>query len=375
MSDTALLQTVRVVRRRRIGLWVVVAAAALLILLGPFMLPAFLLQLGFTICALSISVIGLTVVSRAGQMTLAQPFFMMAGALTYVVVSSPADPEGTLVGLGLPPFVGMICGILFAGAIGLLFTLISSRLNGIYLGLASVGLVLLGQHIFHNAEPLSGGLNGRRVPDFEVFGLVMGRSADPPLILGTAFQRQQWLWIVGIIVIVLVALFALNVLRSRPGRALTVVESGYLTASVVGVNVAAYKRRAFLFASLCAGLSGVLYALAVSNISADSFDLDFALMMFAMVVIGGLGTIGGAIAGTAFVIGLPVILQPLLGNIPGLGSGNVSIIAQYVFGLSIIAVLLFWPNGLAGIWSSAAATLQRRRTPPLTDSTPQHSKE
>ncbi|MBM0127402.1 branched-chain amino acid ABC transporter permease [Pimelobacter simplex] len=365
MSDTALrtprapdaaTQVASRAHHRRLG-W----GAAFIVMAGaPFVLSDYWLQLGFAACVVAISTVGLAVLARAGQITLAQPFFMAAGGLTYVVLVSPRDVPDAI-GLGWPPVLALLGGVVVAGALGLLFTAISSRLDGIYLGMASIGLVLLGQHFFHNAETWSGGVNGRRVPDFEVAGITFGRTVDPPVVLGTVFDRAQMQWLLGMLFLVLVTAFVLNVFRARPGRALMAVESGRLTAAVVGVNVEAYKARAFLVASVCAGLSGVLYVQSISILSADAFDLDFALMMLAMVVIGGLGSVGGAIAGTVFVVCLPALLQSLFTTVPALdlGGASTAVLSQYVFGIAIVLVLLFKPTGLVGIFTSITAARLR----------------
>ena len=358
----------RRVKRRKVALGAAIASGALVVLALPLYLPAFWLQLGFTVCALAVGTIGLSMLAGTGQLSLGMPFFMAIGALTYVTLASASDPESGSVGMGWPPALAIVAAVLASGAAGLLFSPIAARLKGIYLAMASFGLVILAEHIFNNAVPLSGGYQGRRTPDFELFGIVFGRSADPVMVLGVPFGRQEWLWYLGVACVAAVVAFSLNVMRSRPGRALKLIAAGELSASAGGVHVTAYRARLFCLSSMYAGLSGVLFALSIGSIAPSSFNVELALRTLAIIVIGGMGSIGGAVAGTAFVVCLPVLLQPALAGMTFLESADVSTaqLSRYVYGAAIIAVLLFWPRGFAGLWGSLTAVLRRRRTDRLT---------
>ena len=358
--------------------WVVLAAAVVVALIAPLYLTAFWLQLLFSISAIAVGAIGLTLLTgTAGQLSLANPFFMVMGALTYVVMSSPVDETGKLIGFGLPPIVGMISGVAVAGITGLIFSPIASRLSGIYLGMASLGLVFLSLHILNNVTPVTGGYNGRRTPNFEIFGIVFGRSENPIVIGGVPFGRLEWLWYLGIICVVLGYIFAKNILRSRPGRALRLIAAGDLPASVAGVHVAGYKARIFFVSSLYAGLSGVLFALSIGSIAPQTFDLALALQFLAMIVIGGLGSVGGAVAGAAFVMSLPILLQSALSNIPLFSGGalTTAYLSKYVYGAAIILVLLFKPSGLAGMWDSLITRLARRKNSSSNTAVPPHQRK
>ncbi len=346
------------------------AFAALLIvviLLVPVYLDAFWLQLGFAIIALAVGAIGLNLLTgTTGLLSMGHPFFMAIGALGYVVLSSPptASSEGALVGLGMPPVIGMIGGVLLAGICGLLFSPISARLRGIYLGVASLALVLIGVHILNTAVALSGGFNGRPAPPFELFGLRFDYSDTPVVVLGVPFGRLEWLWYLGLVILALAWWFARNVLRSRTGRAMRLIADSEIAASVMGVPVTAYKGKVFLMSSLYAGMAGVLYALSIGSIAPQSFGMDLSLQYFAMIVIGGMGSVPGAIAGAAFVISLPLIVQSAAGVLPFIsndpGGVNAAQFAKYIYGAAIIAVLIFKPSGLAGLWRSTSAWIRRR---------------
>ncbi|AUI50601.1 branched-chain amino acid ABC transporter permease [Arthrobacter crystallopoietes] len=348
--------------------------AGVVLLIAPLYVSAFWLQLGFTISALAVGAIGLNLLTgTTGQLSLAHPFFMGVGALAYVVLSGESQETslGPIIGLGLPPLLGMIGGVLLAGLAGLLFSPVSARLQGIYLGVSSLALVFIGLHVLNTVSPLSGGFNGRSTPAFEVLGLRFDHSDNPVTILGVPFGRAELLWYLGIVLLVLAYWFARNLLKSRPGRAMKLVADSQLAASVMGVPVMQYKGKVFFASSVYAGLAGVMYALAIGSIAPQSFGMDLSMQFLAMIVIGGLGSVGGAIAGAAFVTSLPLVIQnlseyiPFVSNSPG--GMSASHLASYIYGAAVILVLIFKPSGLAGIWESAVRLTKRRR--PGTDKT------
>lgn len=345
---------------------VLLGLTALIVLVIPLYLEAYWLQLGFLIAALAVGAIGLNLLTgTTGQLSLAHPFFMGLGALAYVVLAGePADTSlGPIIGFGWPPLLAMIGGVVLAGLAGLLFSPVSARLRGLYLGAASLALVFIGLHVLNSAHPLSGGYNGRPAPEFSLFGLSFGGAEEAPVVLGVAMGRAELQWYLGALVLVLAMWFAKNILKSRVGRALKLIDGDPLAASVVGVPVMQYKGKVFFLSSLYAGLAGVMYALAIGSIAPQSFDMGLSLDYLAIIVIGGLGSVGGAVAGAAFVIGLPQILQnfgPQLSFLDGLGLTTAHL-ANFIYGAAIIAVLLFKPDGLAGIWRDLAAAVRRRK--------------
>ncbi|SDQ67818.1 amino acid/amide ABC transporter membrane protein 2, HAAT family [Arthrobacter crystallopoietes] len=361
-------------RSRGIARPVPLLIAGVVLLIAPLYVSAFWLQLGFTISALAVGAIGLNLLTgTTGQLSLAHPFFMGVGALAYVVLSGESQETslGPIIGLGLPPLLGMIGGVLLAGLAGLLFSPVSARLQGIYLGVSSLALVFIGLHVLNTVSPLSGGFNGRSTPAFEVLGLRFDHSDNPVTILGVPFGRAELLWYLGIVLLVLAYWFARNLLKSRPGRAMKLVADSQLAASVMGVPVMQYKGKVFFASSVYAGLAGVMYALAIGSIAPQSFGMDLSMQFLAMIVIGGLGSVGGAIAGAAFVTSLPLVIQnlseyiPFVSNSPG--GMSASHLASYIYGAAVILVLIFKPSGLAGIWESAVRLTKRRR--PGTDKT------
>lgn len=335
--------------------WVCVVAAALV---APFVLDSFWLQTGLFSMAAVIGAIGLTVlVGTAGQLSLGHAFFVAIGAYGYSYLAGqplPGSIEGPA-GLALPPVVAMCGAVLAAGVAGALFSPISGRLRGIYLGLASLGLVFLGQHLLLSATPVTGGYNGRDAQPFSLVGFSFSDTDPEGLqVLGVPFGLLERLWYVGLVLVAAAWWFARNLVRSRPGRALATIRDGEVAAGVFGVNVGRYKAAAFTVSSMYAGLAGVLMALTFGRIVPDSFGLALSIDFLVMIVIGGLGSVGGAAAGAVFVTTLPLLLNRYSDVLPFLaepGSGGLSgaELSRFLYGLAIVAVLLFARQGLAGL--------------------------
>jgi branched-chain amino acid transport system permease protein len=340
---------IRVLRR------LLLPAAVLVALALPLSLRSFWLQAGLFAMAAAVSAIGLTLlVGRAGQLSLGHAFFVAVGAYGYCYLAGTSTVGG-IRGLGLPPLLALLGAVVTAGVAGALFSPISGRLRGIYLGLASVGLVFLGQHILTNATPLTGGYNGRDAVPFSLFGFSFADS-DPSdfVVLGVPYGQLERLWYLGLVCVALAWWTARNLVRSRPGRAFATLRDSEVVAAAMGVNVRRYKAAAFTVSSMYAGLGGVLTALAFGRIVPDSFGMTASVSFLVMIVIGGLGSVGGAIGGAVFVTLLPLVLDHYSDSLPYLsapGSGGLSAadLSQFVYGIAIVLVLLFAHGGLASL--------------------------
>ncbi|TYP81913.1 branched-chain amino acid ABC transporter permease [Blastococcus xanthinilyticus] len=345
-------------RSRRSWLKPLLLVALLVVLLAlPLYVEEFWLRTGFAVFGAIVGAIGLNLlVGNSGQLSLAHAFFLAVGAVSYTYISGEEGGLGVaeLGGLGLPPIVGMIVGVLLAGLAGLIFSPLAARLRGIYLGVASLALVFIGIHVLNSWTEVTGGFNGRAAPNFELFGFAFA-NRDPELyVLGVPFREAERLWYLGLVLALAAYLFARNLLRGRPGRALQTQRDSEVAASVMGVNVQGYKARIFLVSSMYAGLAGVMYALSIGSIAPESFGLELSILYLAMIVLGGLGSVNGAVLGAIFVSALPLVFQRYADLIPFVGdrgSGGLAAgeAARFLFGAAIVVVILFEPAGLAGI--------------------------
>lgn len=345
-------------RRPRVLKLVSIGTAVVVLAIAPLYLDQFWLQAGFAIAGAAVGALGLNIlIGTAGQLSFAHPFFLGVGATTYTWMSAEGGATTgsvSLSGLGLPTELALVGAVLTAGSLGYLFSPLASRLRGIYLGVASIGFIFLGQHILDNWTSVSGGYNGRITTELSLFGFTFADTMDL-VVLGVPFGRAERLWYFGLAAVALGAWLARNIVRSRPGRALAAVRDSEVLAAVYGVDVRRYKRRAFVVSSMYAGFAGVMVALSIGSVTPGAFDLALAFSYLSMIVLGGLGSVAGALLGAAFVAGLPLVLQQHAAALPfisevGADEGlSASSLARYVFGLGIILVMLFEPRGLIGL--------------------------
>ncbi|WP_328583991.1 branched-chain amino acid ABC transporter permease [Streptomyces sp. NBC_00370] len=328
------------------------AAGALVLLALPFYLDRFWLQAGLFAMAAAVGAIGLNLLTGAtGQLSMGHAFFLAVGAYGYCVFAGDGGSAGghRLAGLGLPTWLAAVLAVLLAGVAGGIFSPIAGRLRGAYLGIATLALIFIGQHVLFDATGLTGGFNGRDVPPLSLFGIRFDDSVT--VVAAVPFQSSEKLWYVALAALLGCGLFARGVLRGRPGRAMNAIRDHRTAAGVMGVPVARYRAAVFVLSSMYAGLAGVLLALIFQRTVPDYFGMTLALEYLAMIVIGGLGSVAGAVVGAAFVSLLPQVLThysdglPLVSE-PGAGGVAPGEAARYLYGAAIVAVVLFLPGGL-----------------------------
>jgi branched-chain amino acid transport system permease protein len=329
-------------------------ALAVLVALGlPVVLDGFWLQTGLFAMAAVVGAIGLTLlVGTAGQLSLGHAFFAALGAYAYAWTVGEVGDRAA--GAGLPPILGLVLAGVVAAVAGALFSPISGRLRGIYLGLATIGLVFLARHLMVNLEALTGGFNGRAVEPFSVPGFSFSND-DPDYlaIAGVEFGGLHRLWYLFLVLTLLACWLAANLRSSRTGRAWANVRDSETAAAAMGIAVARHKASAFVVSSGYAGLTGAMLALAYSRLAPDVFSLTLSVDFLVMIVLGGLGSVGGAMVGALFVTALPLVLAQYSDSLPFLaapGSGGLdpATASRLLYGLAIIAVLVFLRGGLAG---------------------------
>ncbi|MFJ8076705.1 branched-chain amino acid ABC transporter permease [Streptomyces sp. NPDC096176] len=327
-------------------------ALSLLLLALPFYLDRFWLQAGLFAMAAAIGAIGINLLTGAtGQLSMGHAFFLAVGAYGYCVLAGGNDVESghRLAGLGLPTWLAAVLAVCLAGLAGGLFSPIAGRLRGAYLGIATLALIFVGQHVLFNARDLTGGFNGRAVPPLSLFGLDFDDSEL--LVAAVPFQSMEKLWYAALVALLLCGLFARGVLRGRPGRAMNALRDHRIAAGVMGVPVARYRAAVFVLSSMYAGLAGVLLALVFQRTVPEYFGMILSLEFLAMIVIGGLGSVAGAVVGAIFVSLLPQVLTrwsdtlPLV-SAPGTGGVSPGEASRYLYGAAVVAVVLFLPGGL-----------------------------
>lgn len=332
----------------------------LVLLALPLYLEAPFLSAGQYVMIGAVGAIGLTLLTgQAGQLSLAHAFFLLTGATAYSVLAGErGDPE--LVGFGWDPALALLGAVAFTALVGLAFAPVSGRLSGIYLGIASLALVYLGLYLGQSLETLTGGTSSGRSPaPFTFLGFSFGDD-DPELtLLGVPLREEERTWYLFLALTMIAYVLAAGAIRSRTGRSWRAVRDNETAAQVLGVNVMRAKAGAFAVSSAYAGLAGVMTALWLDILKPDeseygTYGINVSIAFLAMVLIGGLGSVSGAVVGAMLVFGLPQMLTLYSNQLSWFGSGDSSqltpaLLGLFVYGVAIVVVVLFEPGGLAAI--------------------------
>ncbi len=253
----------------------------------PLLFPsAFHLRVAALVWINAIAALGLALVmGLAGQVSLGHAGFMGIGA--YATALGPRH-------FGLDPLLSMALGVIGAAVLALLVGRPILRLKGHYLAVATLGLGILVHLVLVSEVAITGGPDGIQVPRLVVAGW---RVVGP----------EVWYWITGVCLI-LATWIALNLEDSSTGRALRALHDSEIAASVVGVDVARHKLLVFVLAAVYAAIAGGLLALLNRFVTPDVASFLRSIELVTMVVIGGMGSMMGAIVGAALLTVLPQAL-------------------------------------------------------------------
>ena len=304
-------------------------AVALAVMIAlPWLLPPGGLLNSLVITAiLYIAVLGLDILmGYAGQVSLGQSGFMAVGGYGAAVLATTYEWE---------PLAGIAVGVGLAMVCAFLLSLITSRLRGHYLALATLAFGLLVDSLTVGLSDITGGPSGLvGIPSFSIGSW----SADDPI--------TMWYVVLGIIVVLLVLLFA--GMNSQFGRSLKMVRADQTAAAALGVNVPRVKLAAVTISAALAALSGALYAFYFHYLSPEMVGTQRSFEMIAMLVAGGEGTLVGPILGVALLTLLPQIFQPF------------AIYKTLAEGALLVICFLYLPEGIFGGIALALQKLARR---------------
>ena len=298
--------------------------------LFPFLpVPNFWVTLGNYIGLYSIAALGLVLLTGVGGLTsFGQAAFVGLGAYTSAYLSTALDWS---------PWLGLPMGLLVSGVAALAIGAMTVRLSGHYLPLATIAWSLSLYYLFGTLEFLGkyNGISG--IPGLTLFGIDL---SNPRVMYGVI-----WLCLGGCIWLVL------NLLNSRPGRAIHALSKGKTMPEAMGIHTAQYKVLVFVLAALMASLSGWLFAHLQRSVSATPFGLNMGIEYLFMAVVGGVGHVWGAILGAGLLTGLKSQLQDWLPWLLG-DDGNYEML---FFGLMVIVLLHHARNGIwpriTALWS------------------------
>ncbi|WP_022661249.1 branched-chain amino acid ABC transporter permease [Paucidesulfovibrio longus] len=240
---------------------------------------------------------------------------------------------------GVPFIPGVLFGGLCAAVVGMFFGIPSLRLKGIYLAIATLAAQLILQFVFLHWDAVTGGSSGILL--------------QHPVILGFDFDTHEKRYYLFLAATVLVLLLLSNLMRSRFGRAFVAIRDYHLSAEIAGVSLFRFKLYAFAVSSFLAGVAGALLVHRTMKVSLDNFTIDMSISYLAMIIVGGLGSISGAVMGAVFLALLPVGLGMAAGSLSGVFpdiTSQIAALKEGVFGLVVILFLIFEPEGLAHRW-------------------------
>ena len=292
------------------------ATAAAAALAWPLVAPKYFVFLATLVAVNAVVAIGLNLLSGyTNQLSFGHAGFLAVGAYVAALL--------TLRFPALPVPLTLLLAGLATGLVGLALGIPCLRLEGLYLAMATLAFGFVVTEAIMNLDWLTRGNDGLRVPAGHV----------GPWALDTDAAR----WYLALAVTALMVVAALNIAATRTGRAFLAIRTSEIAAKASGINVAAYKAIAFALSAFYTGVAGGLFAFVVGFLSPDAFDVFLSVDFLVMIILGGLGSVPGSIAGAAVVTVLNDSLAGFQNYRP------------LIFGAIMIACMLFMPGGLAAM--------------------------
>ena len=310
--------------------WYGLLLAALLCL--PWVAPAYIANYGTLVFIAATGAVGLNLVTgTAGLISLGHAGFLAVGAYTTAILITDHA-------WGLLPAMAAAGGL--SALVSLLVGIPSLRLKGLYLAITTLAFSIIATTLILESGSLTGGSGGKTVtrPDF----------------LGMSLESGRAIYYVALAVAVLTVLAALNLLRSRVGRAWAALHDYDIAASLMGIDLRRYKLLAFAVSAFITGVAGSVLALHLRYLNIDSFALITSVEALTMIIVGGLGSVRGAVLGAMVITLLPELSSRLFDLIGGpmksLSAANAPELKGVIYALIIMLFLRYEPDGMAARW-------------------------
>jgi branched-chain amino acid transport system permease protein len=297
----------------------------------------------YALCGISLMVL----VGYTGLISLGHAAFLGIGAYAHAFFLER----------GIPWIPSVILAVLITTASGLVVGLPALRMTGIYLAIATLAFSVIIQEVFSRWEYVTHGFAGMPV--------------DKPVILGVSFADDRAFYYLCLFFLVMALWLTRNLLRSPTGRAWVAIRDSEIAAQSMGVNLAIYKSIAFAYSAALMGLAGALFAHKIAYLAPDIFTILLSIQFLLLVIVGGLGSLHGAVFGAIFVALLPPVIAILRDSIPAsmadaaqaTGIAVIGMLGEAVgnflkkpgveagiFGLILVLVILLEPLGMYGRW-------------------------
>jgi branched-chain amino acid transport system permease protein len=299
----------------------------------PYVSTPYLLYVINTIGIAAIAAIGLNIlIGYTGQISLGHGAFFGVGAYAAGILATTAH---------LPLLVTIPAAGLITAMVGMVFGLPSSRLKGLYLTIATLAGQFIIEYVLVHWESVTKGTMGITLPPAALFGLDISGDVG-------------FFYLIFVMLSVML-MAAVNLMRTKYGRAFVAIRDNDRAAEGMGIPIFRYKLLSFGISSFYAGIAGAVWAYYMVSITAEPFNLGLSVEYIAMVIIGGMGNMAGAIFGAVFITGLNEILRFTTDLMMNMGvfseSGiNLAPLREFVFGLAIVLFILLEPRGLAELW-------------------------
>ncbi len=292
----------------------------------PFVLGNYNLSILTFIAIYSIAAIGMMLLTGyTGQVSMGNAAFFAIGSYTSAILTLK----------GVPFILALPISGIFAGLLGIGIGFPALRLSGLYLAIATMGFGFIVEEVLSRWESLTRGN----------LGIMVKPASIGPLV----FNTEETFFYLALVVLVITILLAKNILRSTTGRAMIAIRDSEIAAQTMGISLAKYKTMAFAISAFFTGIAGSLYAHKIAFINPESYTMVLSIELIVMIIIGGLGSIHGAIFGTAFVIMLPQLIIIVKDYLPVYLQEQTGL-PSAVYGLMVILFILFEPMGLYGRW-------------------------
>lgn len=308
-------------RRRflRLAGWALLAIA---VIIPPLVSEPLELNRLSRLVVLVLAVLGVNLLTGYGGMiSLGHGVFVGVGAFTMA----------NLIDQGMSLFIAGLLATIFTGFVGVVLGLPALRVKGLYLALITFGTALAFPPFARRLGKLTGGVTGRTVSN---------DNFAPPSFLGLDDHVHVWRYGTCLVVVALWFLVVRNFVDSRVGRALRTIRDDEAAAATFGINVARAKATGLAISAAMTGTAGVLQAILNPYVSHGDFEAFLSLRLYAAAVVGGLGTLIGAVFGV-----FALILVPMLNRAVGLIDNE-----AVVFGLGLIIITFVAPGGLASLF-------------------------
>ena len=312
--------------------WLVIGLLVLLVVI-PFTCKTYWLYVINLIGIASIAAIGLNIlIGFTGQISLGHGAFFGVGAYAAAILASAA---------GFPFYLSVLSAGVITAFVGMVFGIPSLRLKHLYLTIATLAGQFIIEYLLVHWTSLTKGPEGIILSRATLFGISLAKDRSFFYVIFVSFALMSWI--------------AANLMRTRFGRAFIAIRDNDRAAEGMGIPIFQYKLLAFAISSFYAGFAGALWAHYIASISPEPFTLFLSVQYIAMIIIGGLGSIPGAVFGALFITVLNEVLSvatQYFMNLGGMGKLSLTIapLREFIFGLAIVLFIILRPKGLADLW-------------------------